>query len=76
MTLEEAIQHCEEVAKERCDACGAEHKQLAKWMRELKFRRKAMNWMARNVGEIFGESLIEAAKSISASVRRRRAKDE
>ena len=53
MTLEEAIKHCEEVAKEKCDACGAEHKQLAEWLRELKWRRNAMNWMAQNVGDIF-----------------------
>lgn len=35
MTLDEAIQHCEE--KARCgDACGLEHKQLAEWLKELK----------------------------------------
>ena len=35
MTLEEAIQHCEERAL--CgDACGLEHKQLAEWLKELK----------------------------------------
>lgn len=34
MTLDEAIQHCEEKAK--CgDSCGMEHKQLAEWLREL-----------------------------------------
>ena len=39
MTLDEAIEHCEEKAK--CgDSCGREHKQLAEWLRELKvFRR-------------------------------------
>lgn len=39
MTLDEAIQHCKEVAKEKCNACGAEHKQLAEWLRELQWRR-------------------------------------
>ena len=35
MTLDEAIQHCEERAL--CgDACGLEHKQLAEWLKELK----------------------------------------
>lgn len=35
MTLDEAIQHCEE--KARCgDACGLEYKQLAEWLKELK----------------------------------------
>ena len=50
MTLEEAIRHCEEVAKscqlkaydiERDDykdleECAAEHRQLAEWLKELK----------------------------------------
>lgn len=35
MTLDEAIQHCEE--KSKCGtACGMEHKQLAEWLKELK----------------------------------------
>lgn len=35
MTLDEAIQHCEERAL--CgDICGLEHKQLAEWLKELK----------------------------------------
>lgn len=42
-TLEEAIKHCEEVAME-CDLykieieykCGAEHRQFAEWLTELK----------------------------------------
>ena len=39
MTLDEAIEHCEEKAK--CgDSCGREHKQLAEWLRELKVFRK------------------------------------
>lgn len=34
MTLDEAIEHCEEKAK--CgNSCGMEHKQLAEWLREL-----------------------------------------
>ena len=36
MTIDEAIKHCEEVADSKCDACGAEHKQLAEWLKELK----------------------------------------
>ena len=45
MTLEEAIIHAEEVV-DRCEvtdgdrACAEEHRQLAKWLRELKERRK------------------------------------
>lgn len=34
MTLDEAIEHCEEKAK-GCDSCSKEHKQLADWLREL-----------------------------------------
>ena len=42
MTIDEAIQHCEEKARELgCTECAAEHWQLAGWLRELKFRRKA-----------------------------------
>lgn len=54
MTLEDAIKHCEEVAKscqlkaydiERDDykdleECATEHRQLAEWLRELKERRE------------------------------------
>lgn len=40
MTLEQAIKHCEEVANSKCDQCGAEHKQLARWLKELKARRE------------------------------------
>ena len=38
MTLNEAIQHCEE--KALCgDACGLEHKQLVEWLKELRSYR-------------------------------------
>ena len=33
MTLSEAITHCEE--KIDCTQCGKEHRQLAKWLKEL-----------------------------------------
>lgn len=43
MTLDEAIKHCEEVAKENremcipgCDECADNHEQLASWLKELK----------------------------------------
>ena len=41
MKLEEAIQHCKEVA-ENCDneQCAADHKQLARWLQELKELKK------------------------------------
>ena len=40
MTIEEAINHCKEVAKSKCDFCSAEHEQLANWLIELKERRE------------------------------------
>lgn len=36
MTLDDAIKHCYEVAERKCDDCGKEHLQLAKWLEELK----------------------------------------
>ena len=41
MSLEEAIEHAEEVAcnleeKDKCDLCAAQHRQLAEWLKELK----------------------------------------
>lgn len=50
MTIDEAIKHCEEVAEENeknaksinniykksCLECASEHRQLAKWLRDLK----------------------------------------
>lgn len=40
MSLDVAIEHCDEVANKRCDSCGAEHKQLGKWLRELREYRE------------------------------------
>ena len=40
MTIQEAIDHCKEVANECGDNdCGNNHKQLAKWLQELLFYR-------------------------------------
>ena len=42
LSIDEAIQPCEEKARALgCTECAAEHWQLAGWLRELKFRRKA-----------------------------------
>ena len=42
MTIDEAIRHAEDKARELgCTECAQEHWQLAAWLRELKFRRKA-----------------------------------
>ena len=41
MTLDEAIQHCEDVAAiNTCADCASEHKQLAAWLKELKNYRE------------------------------------
>lgn len=40
MTLDEAIEHCREVANSSCSGCAMEHAQLASWLIELKFRRQ------------------------------------
>ena len=45
MTLDEAIQHCEEVADTPCFTdeearCYSEHRQLAEWLKELKAYRE------------------------------------
>ena len=40
MTIDEAIRHAEDKARELgCTECAQEHRQLAAWLRELKFRR-------------------------------------
>lgn len=39
MTLDEAISHAKEIATTNCNNCGKEHKQLAEWLEELKYRR-------------------------------------
>lgn len=40
MTLDEAIQHAQEVANKGCDQCAKDHQQLADWLKELKELRE------------------------------------
>lgn len=44
MTLEEAINHCDEVIKKEqscgCFDCASEHQQLKEWLQELKQYRE------------------------------------
>lgn len=50
MTIDEAIQHCEEKARELgCTECAQEHRQLAAWLRELKFRRQGAGELERKL---------------------------
>lgn len=40
LSIDEAIRHAENKARELgCTECAQEHRQLAAWLRELKFRR-------------------------------------
>ena len=55
LSIDEAIRHAEDKARELgCTECAQEHRQLAAWLRELKFRRKqqlkfdAIRWRADN----------------------------
>lgn len=43
ITIDEAIVHCYEVSDRKCDNCGKEHFQLAKWLEELKDSREKIN---------------------------------
>ena len=43
ISIDEAIKHCYEVADKKCDDCGKEHLQLAKWLEELKESRETIN---------------------------------
>lgn len=51
-TLDEAIQHCEEVANkqfsEGCSECGNEHIILAEWLKELKMFRHLSSIISYN----------------------------
>lgn len=49
MKIDEAIKHAEDTASV-CNyktKCHKEHKQLARWLRELKDRRRQMRWMEK-----------------------------
>ena len=63
MTIDEAIRHAEDKARELgCTECAQEHRQLAAWLRELKFRRKAqadldaVRWRADEAARKIGVS--------------------
>lgn len=65
MTLDEAIQHCKEVAENTtCAGCKKEHLQLAEWLEELKKRRS--DNMAKNlipeIAKMLGVELGEEFK--------------
>lgn len=67
MTLDEAIEHCEEVATENCSECAEEHKQLANWLHTLKYLEenavmpiyKKQDWL--DIAEHYGIKQIPVA---------------
>lgn len=70
MTLDEAIEHCEEKAK-CCDSCGKEHKQLAEWLKELMTLRNEVDRLreessrnSRILDMLPWDMVIEAEKAV------------
>jgi hypothetical protein len=70
MTIEEAIKHCLDIAdgqdkcaeisvskhaKERISQCAADHRQLAKWLRELKDLREVNNVLINECDRLIKE---------------------
>ena len=59
MTIEEAIQHCYEVANgkgNQCDECRKEHLQLAKWLEENAELKRLLRLAVEDLHK-FGESI-------------------
>lgn len=70
MTLDEAIEHCEEKAK-GCDSCSMEHKQLADWLKELMTLRNEVDRLreeadrnSRVLDKIPWDMVIDAEKEV------------
>lgn len=77
MTIDEAIQHCEEVANGMtaqgdCKECAEEHRQLAEWLKELKHLREVkengelppFEVMAKEVAEMAFDEYIYKDKTL------------
>ena len=72
MTLDDAIQHCEEVAEQKeqeakeahvlsgmdCLECAKEHRQLAEWLRELQRDREILNGLSLYFQSLVCDSII------------------
>ena len=64
MTLDEAIEHAEWVAEnthfehgdERCNECSEEHRQLARWLRELRSLRAHLDTVESQCDELGDEN--------------------
>lgn len=55
ITIDEAIKHSYEVAGRKCDDCGKEHLQLAKWLEELKKNRDIITCQKAKIAELEAE---------------------
>lgn len=67
MALNEAIQHCKDVAASKCDECGKEHAQLAEWLQELvdlriKIKRLGTELRAKHLKAIHTANELAAYK--------------
>ena len=64
MTLEEAIEHAETRSNELADCkCAKEHRQLAEWLKELKYLRRWKEDAQTNM-KIMKENIFDASKKI------------
>ena len=61
MTLQEAIEHCKDVAAVKCDECGKEHQQLAGWLTKLADYENATpiteEWLVANKFQLTNEDV-------------------
>ena len=76
ISIDEAIRHCYETYFERddlCRECRKEHKQLAKWLEELKESRNTINRQAAEIENLKIE--IERLKNQNALLLKKKCKD-
>ena len=67
MTLEEAIEHAETRSKELADSkCAIEHKQLAEWLKELRYLREWKESIQTDL-KMLKDNVGEAGKKIERS---------
>ena len=76
ISIDEAIRHCYETYFERddlCRECRKEHKQLAKWLEELKESRNTINRQAVEIEELKTE--IERMENQNTLLLKKKCKD-
>ncbi len=56
MTLDEAIEHAERCADNLCGECAKEHRQLARWLRELRSLRAHLDIVESQCDELGDEN--------------------